>query len=50
MSKLLGLFLAAGLFYCSSVQAEQKWITIGMVDNPDMIELKKLSAKFEAAM
>jgi sorbitol/mannitol transport system substrate-binding protein len=49
MAKLFGLFLATGLFYCFSAQAEQKSITIGMVNNPDMIELKKLSATFEAA-
>ena len=40
------LFIAA-LLTAASVHAEQKTVTIGMVNNPDMIELKKLSSKFE---
>lgn len=39
---LLTLLLAA-----VDLQAQQKTITIAAVNNPDMIELKKLSAKFE---
>src|SRR6202048_5349834 len=39
--------LLAVLFTCVSVLAEQKTVTIATVNNPDMIELKKLSPKFE---
>src|SRR6266404_4649670 len=40
------LFAAASLSVVSA-QAQQKAVTIGVVNNPDMIELKKLSTKFE---
>jgi sorbitol/mannitol transport system substrate-binding protein len=36
------------LFTGVSVLAQQKTVTIATVNNPDMIELKKLSTKFEA--
>ena len=39
--------LLAVLFTCVSVLAQQKTVTIATVNNPDMIELKKLSPKFE---
>src|SRR6201993_1221699 len=35
------------LFTAVSVLAQQKTVTIATVNNPDMIELKKLSPKFE---
>src|SRR5246500_661441 len=35
------------LFGVAAVQAQQKTVTIGAVNNPAMIELKKLSSKFE---
>jgi sorbitol/mannitol transport system substrate-binding protein len=35
------------LFGVAVVQAQQKTVTIGVVNNPDMIELKKLSSNFE---
>jgi sorbitol/mannitol transport system substrate-binding protein len=41
--------LLALLFAGSSVRAEETTITIAAVNNPDMLELKKLSAKYEAA-
>jgi hypothetical protein len=37
------LFAAVSLSVASA-QAQQKAVTIGVVNNPDMIELKKLSA------
>ena len=40
--------LLAILFTGSSVLAQQQTVTIATVNNPDMIELKKLSTKFEA--
>jgi sorbitol/mannitol transport system substrate-binding protein len=36
------------LFAVAAAQAQQKSVTIATVNNPDMIELKKLSTKFEA--
>ncbi len=42
-------FLLAILFTCLSALAEQKTVNIVTVNNPDMITLKKLSTKFEAA-
>jgi hypothetical protein len=33
----------------ATAQAQQKTVAIAAVNNPDMIELKKLSAKFEEA-
>src|SRR5262245_1879614 len=43
-------FLAALSFSGCALTAfaEQKTVTIAAVNNPDMIELKKLSSKFEA--
>jgi sorbitol/mannitol transport system substrate-binding protein len=40
--------LLAVLLTGASVLAQQKTVTIAVVNNPDMIELKKLSPKFEA--
>ena len=40
--------LLAILFTGSSLLAQQQTVTIATVNNPDMIELKKLSSKFEA--
>jgi sorbitol/mannitol transport system substrate-binding protein len=45
--KRLAFPLLAVLFTCVSVLAQQKTVTIATVNNPDMIELKKLSPKFE---
>ena len=42
-------FLLAVLFTGLSAVAEQKTVNIVTVNNPDMITLKKLSTKFEAA-
>src|SRR6516165_1258206 len=41
--------LLAVLFTVASSLAQQKTVTIATVNNPAMIELKKLSPKFEAA-
>jgi sorbitol/mannitol transport system substrate-binding protein len=41
--------LLAILFTGSSLLAQQQTVTIATVNNPAMIELKKLSPKFEAA-
>ncbi|HZC34268.1 MAG TPA: sugar ABC transporter substrate-binding protein [Chthoniobacterales bacterium] len=43
---LCSLFAAVCLSAVSAL-AQQKSVTIGVVNNPDMIELKKLAAKFE---
>src|ERR1700739_4766341 len=45
--KRLASPLLAVVFTCVSVLAQQKTVTIATVNNPDMIELKKLSSKFE---
>jgi polyol transport system substrate-binding protein len=45
--KRLAFPLLAVLFTCVGVLAQQKTVTIATVNNPDMIELKKLSPKFE---
>src|SRR5258705_13988547 len=45
--KCLAFPLLAVLFTGVSVLAQQKTVTIATVNNPDMIELKKLSPKFE---
>ena len=45
--KRLASSLLAVVFTCVSVLAQQKTVTIATVNNPDMIELKKLSPKFE---
>ena len=42
-------FLLAVLFTGLSAVAQQKTVNIVTVNNPDMITLKKLSPKFEAA-
>ena len=47
MKRLLSL--AAILLTSLSVFAQQKTVNIVTVNNPDMITLKKLSSKFEAA-
>lgn len=39
--------LAAVCLSALSAQAQQKAVTIGVVNNPDMIELKKMSTKFD---
>ena len=41
--------LLAVLFSMAGAIAQQKAVTIATVNNPAMIELKKLSPKFEAA-
>jgi sorbitol/mannitol transport system substrate-binding protein len=46
MQKRVRDLLFVTLLATASVQAQQKTITIGMVNNPDMLELKRLSAKF----
>jgi len=46
--KRLAFPLLAILFTGSSLLAQQQTVTIATVNNPDMIELKKLSTKFEA--
>jgi sorbitol/mannitol transport system substrate-binding protein len=43
--RLLALILSL-LFGAAVVQAQQTSVTIAAVNNPDMLELKKLSAKF----
>jgi sorbitol/mannitol transport system substrate-binding protein len=45
--KCIAFPLLAVLFTGVSVLAQQKTVTIATVNNPDMIELKKLSPKFE---
>jgi polyol transport system substrate-binding protein len=47
MLKRLLLPLLAFTLVSSGVQAQQKTVTIATVNNPAMIELKKLSSKFE---
>src|SRR5215471_17481022 len=47
MMKRFAFPLLAILFTGSSVLAQQQTVTIATVNNPDMIELKKLSTKFE---
>src|SRR5262245_3612204 len=46
--KHVALSLLAVLLTGARVLAQQQTVTIATVNNPDMIELKKLSAKFEA--
>ena len=45
--KLLAFPFLTLLLTAASALAQQKTVTIGVVNNPDMIELKKLSPKFE---
>src|ERR1700745_2982277 len=47
MKRHLAIFVNV-LFTGASAIAEQKTVTIATVNNPAMIELKKLSPKFEA--
>jgi sorbitol/mannitol transport system substrate-binding protein len=51
MTSLLKLTLATSLcsllFGATALHAEQSTVTIAAVNNPDMLELKKLSSKFE---
>jgi sorbitol/mannitol transport system substrate-binding protein len=49
MIKYLLSSLLAFSFLNTGLQAQQKTVTIAAVNNPQMIQLKKLSAKFEAA-
>src|SRR6266436_4340372 len=46
--KYLAFSLLVVLFTGASVLAQQQTVTIATVNNPAMIELKKLSTKFEA--
>src|ERR1700738_5216860 len=48
MNRLVPPLLVAILLSAIAALAEQKTVTIATVNNPDMIELKKLSTKFEA--
>src|SRR5262252_3319845 len=41
------LSAVAALFLGVTASAQQKTVTVAVVNNPDMIELKKLSSKFE---
>jgi len=45
--KVRALFLLGLLFGVTAVQSEAATVTIAAVNNPDMLELKKLSSKFE---
>src|ERR1700761_1914811 len=47
MKSPLTAFFCSLLFAATALQAEQQTVTIAAVNNPDMLELKKLSAKFE---
>jgi sorbitol/mannitol transport system substrate-binding protein len=47
MKRLASPLLAAVLLSAASAFGQQKTVTIATVNNPDMIELKKLSPKFE---
>ena len=47
MINRLTSLLAAGLLAGAAAHAESKTVTIAAVNNPAMIELKKLSAAFE---
>ena len=49
MIQRFGPAILAVLFTVASALAQQKTVTIATVNNPAMIELKKLSPKFEAA-
>ena len=46
IKRSLALLVAATTCFCAAL-AEQKTVTIAVVNNPDMIRLKKLSSKFE---
>jgi len=47
--KIIAVTFLAVLCGCFAVSAQQKTVTIATVNNPDMITLKRLSTKFEAA-
>ena len=47
MKRFAPTLLVAVLLSAITALAEQKQVTIAVVNNPDMIELKKLSSKFE---
>src|ERR1700720_2769079 len=47
MNRLVPPLLVAILLSAITALAQQKTVTIATVNNPDMIELKKLSPKFE---
>jgi ABC-type glycerol-3-phosphate transport system substrate-binding protein len=47
MKLRLLFFLFPLILGVSTLQAQHKTVTIAAVNNPDMIELKKLSSKFE---
>ena len=46
IKRSLALLAAVTTCFCGAL-AQQKAITIAVVNNPDMIRLKKLSSKFE---
>src|SRR5215831_18825948 len=47
MIQRFALVILAALLTAASALAQQKTVTIAVVNNPDMIRLKKLSSKFE---
>ena len=47
MKSPLTTFFCSLIFGVTALQAEQTTVTIAAVNNPDMLELKKLSSKFE---
>ena len=47
MIQRFALAILAALLTAASALAQQKTVTIAVVNNPDMIRLKKLSSKFE---
>ena len=47
MKSPLTTFFCSLIFGVTALQAEQRTVTIAAVNNPDMLELKKLSSKFE---
>ena len=47
MIQRFALAILAALLTGASALAQQKTVTLAVVNNPDMIRLKKLSSKFE---
>jgi ABC-type glycerol-3-phosphate transport system substrate-binding protein len=47
MNQPFTIFLCSLLFGVTTLQAEPTTVNIAAVNNPDMLELKKLSSKFE---
>jgi len=47
MTPPITTFLCSLIFGVTALQAEQATVTIAAVNNPDMLELKKLSSQFE---